>query len=312
LEAARKLVNTKGLSDKKSTLTAVLITQSFIDRFQNELTALSADRLRVEVVKTNKTTKGQVWHQVRLKGAVGDAKAGRVLSEGEQRIVSLAAFLADSEGLAATTPFIFDDPISSLDQEFEESTVKRLIQLAKKRQVLVFTHRISLLTLLEDMAEPEGIEPLVVGLQREPWGTGEPSDPPLFAMKPIKVINTLLSDRVPLARKIFTEKGTAAYAPEAKSICSDLRIALERLIECTLLNEVILRFRRSVTTKGRLSKLAKISPADCKMMDDLMTEYSKYEHSQPGEAPVTPPTPDKLETDLKGLKAWHEEFTKRA
>ena len=310
LETARKLVNTKALSDKKTALTTELITEAFIKRFEDELRALSAERLRVEVVKT-KTTKGQVWHQVRLKGSHGNAKAGQVLSEGEQRVVSLAAFLADSEGLASTTPFIFDDPISSLDQEFEESTVNRLIQLTRRRQVLVFTHRISLLTLLEDMATAEGIEPLVVGLQRESWGTGEPSDPPLFALKPIKVINTLLNERVPQARKIYNEKGSAAYAPEAKGICSDLRITLERLVECTLLNEVILRFRRSVTTKGRLSKLAKISPDDCKMIDDLMTEYSKYEHSQPGEAPVTPPLPDKLEADLKKLKAWHEEFTKR-
>jgi hypothetical protein len=131
------------------------------------------------------------------------------------------------------------------------------------------------------------------------------------ALKPIKVINTLLNERVPQAKKIYDEKGSAAYAPEAKGICSDLRITLERLVECTLLNEVILRFRRSVTTKGRLSKLAKIGPDDCKMIDDLMTEYSKYEHSQPGEAPVTPPLPAKLDADLKKLKAWHEEFIKR-
>jgi len=233
------------------------------------------------------------------------------LSEGEQRVVSLAAFLADSEGGGATAPFIFDDPISSLDQDYEEATVKRLVTLAKKRQVIVFTHRISLLTFLEDVAESEGIKPRVVGLQKESWGTGEPSTPPLFAMKPDKVINLLLNDRVPRARKVLADEGTEAYSIQAKAICSEIRVAIERLVESTLLNGIVLRFRRPVNTLNKLDKLSKIKPADCKLIDDLMTEYSKYEHSQSGEAPVAMPDPDQLERDLRRLQVWQEEFSKR-
>jgi hypothetical protein len=42
-----------------------------------------------------------------------------------------------------------------------------------------------------------------------------------------------------------------------------------------------------------------------------MTKYSRYEHSQPAEAPVTLPEPDELETDFNGLKQWQTEFKDR-
>lgn len=310
LEAARRLLNTKALSDKKTLLTSEIVTEAFIKRFDDELKSLSPSRrLRAEVVKT-KTTKGHVWHQIKLSGAQGDAKTGDVLSEGEQRIVSIAAFLAESEGLGANTPFIFDDPISSLDQEFEEATVRRLIDLAKKRQVIVFTHRISLQVLLEALADTEKLEQATISIQREPWGTGEPSAAPFFALRPDKAINQLISERLPRLRKIFTSDGTAAYAPEAKSVCSEIRIIIERLLEHTLLSGVVLRFRRSIQTQ-QISSISKIKPEDCKMVEAYMTEYSKHEHSQPNETPVVPPTPDKIEADLKFLKEWYSEFTNR-
>jgi hypothetical protein len=43
----------------------------------------------------------------------------------------------------------------------------------------------------------------------------------------------------------------------------------------------------------------------------MMTKYSKYEHSQPSEAPVFLPEPNELDTDFKNLKKWLDEFTKR-
>ena len=58
--------------------------------------------------------------------------------------MSIAAFLADVEAETASTPCVFDDPISSLDQDYEELTAARLVELCKVRQVIVFTHRLGL------------------------------------------------------------------------------------------------------------------------------------------------------------------------
>jgi hypothetical protein len=151
LEEAKRLTSTQGLSTKKSDLSDRLVTEAYIGRFQKELKALGAPHIKVELQKT-RAQRGHVYHQIRLKGCTGFSTK-EILSEGESRIVSLAAFLADVEGRQGKAPFIFDDPISSLDQDYEEAAVVRLVELSKNRQVIVFTHRLSLLTLLEEAEE---------------------------------------------------------------------------------------------------------------------------------------------------------------
>lgn len=309
-EAARKLTNTMALSKKKSELAQSLVSDAFIKRFNSELMALSAARTQVELVQT-RTDKGHVFHQICLKNAIITVPTSDVLSEGERRVVSLAAFVADIEGMAANAPIVFDDPITSLDQDYEESVVARLAALAKNRQVIVFTHRLSMLTHLEEAAKAAGVASRTVALNREPWGTGEPGETPFSARKPDKVINGLLNERLARARRVLTERGKAEYDLHAKAICSDVRILVERLVEDTLLNEVVRRFRRAVHTQNKIGGLAKIKPEDCQMIDELMTKYSRYEHSQPNEAPVALPEPDDIAADLTRLQTWLKEFSER-
>ena len=310
LEEARKLANTQALSTKKSSLADVLVTEAFKTRFETELKTLGASRVRVAISKT-KTVKGQVWHQIKLTDTAVAAKTGDILSEGEFRIVSLAAFLADMVAGNSMAPFIFDDPISSLDQDFEELTAARLVGLSKSRQVIVFTHRLSLLAMLGDAAEKAAMQYRVVSVLRESWGTGEPNEPPLSTQKPKQALNSLTDQRLPKAKKVWTDQGSAPYQIEAKALCSDIRITIERLIENELLADVVQRFRRPIHTLGKIEKLARIKPADCTFLDSMMTKYSRYEHSQPAEAPVPLPEPAELAADLQNLKGWLDEFTAR-
>ena len=94
-------------------------------------------------------------------------------------------------------------------------------------------------------------------------------------------------------------------------MCSDIRILIERMIETDLLSGVLERFRRAVHTVNKLNKLAKINEEDCKFIDELMTKYSRYEHSQPDESPVELPDPDELQKDMDTLRDWREEFVRR-
>ena len=309
LEKAKRLTDTRGLSRKKGEIAEALITEAFVKRFRNELAALGASRVKVELVK-KRVEHGRVLHELRLAKARSGVPRD-VLSEGEHRVVSLAAFLADVTGKLQPAPFVFDDPISSLDQDFEEAVVQRLVRLASDRQVIVFTHRVSLLVLLQEYGKREGREPKVTCVRCEPWGTGEPGDTPLFAKKPDKALNALLNENLAKARKAHDEEGQTAYAPLAKAICSDFRILLERMIECELLADVVQRFRRAVNTQGKLDKLARITAEDCKLFDNMMTKYSRYEHSQPNEAPVAPPAPDELKADLEALRDWRVDFVNR-
>ncbi len=146
------LTKTNALTAMKNELAEEELTKGYQARFAAELEALGGKRLRVKPVAI-KEGKGKIVFKLVLDGAVRAAEPNTVLSDGEMRLVALAAFLADITGIGHPTPFVFDDPISSLDQDFEERVVARLVALARTRQVIVFTHRLSLTTLLDEAVE---------------------------------------------------------------------------------------------------------------------------------------------------------------
>lgn len=307
LRKAQGLTDTYALSRRKSILADELITTAYMDRFKDELTKLKAGHLLVEIKKT-RTEVGRVFHRITLRNAVRDVRTTDVLSEGEFRIVSLAAFLADTEGRGAKTTFVFDDPISSLDQVYEESTAQRLVSLCKHRQVVVFTHRLSLVGSLQKYAEAEKVADELVCLSS--YTTGEIVPLPIECDKTATAVNRLLGERLAFARKALTA-GDAAYEREAKGICRDIRVLIERIVEVDLTGGIIRRYSPEVNTKGKLHYLALVMPEDCKFVDDYMTKYSRYEHSQPDEAPVALPKPDEIETDLKAIAAFISAVQKR-
>ena len=303
-----KSVNTSAISKEAGRVSKVLVTEAFVDRFNNELKLLGASKITVELVKT-KASLGRVYHKTQLKGLNPQharSKAMSVLSEGEQRIVSLAAFLADVSGKPNSAPFIFDDPISSLDQTYEEHTAKRLVTLSANRQVIVFTHRLSLLGQLIDNGGA-----VCRYIRREPWGCGEHGDIPLFGRRPVNAVKELKNNRLSAARKVYDMHGFESYYPLAKAICSDFRILLERIVETELLADVIKRHRREIQTKNKISSLAKITKDDCDLIEKLMSEISCFEHSQSEESPLDIPEPDILDGYLESIINWHETFKTR-
>ena len=117
--------------------------------------------------------------------------------------------------------------------------------------------------------------------------------------------------RLSAARKIFKEQGSESYYPLAKSICSDFRILLERLVEFELLADVVTRHRREIHTKGKIHKLAKITTEDCELIEQLMSDFSCFEHSQSNDSSIEIPEPEALEAALTKVIDWHDEFNKR-
>lgn len=304
LKAAARSADTSGITSQSTKLSALLITDAFATRFQEELKKLGAGRLQVQIEKSG-SSKGVIKHRIKLTGIDDDIESASILSEGEFRIVSIAAFLADVESRGGSTPFLFDDPISSMDEDYEYKVAKRLVELAKGRQVIVFTHRLTLLNNLDTVGTKEGLDLNLVALRRLPnGGTGDTSGIPIWADKPDKVLNALISDRLAKLKKLKEADDVEAYGESAKALCSDFRIVVERLFETELLSDVVRRFRREVMTKGKLKHLPLIEASDCKLLDDLMTDYSFFEHSQPEEAPVQPPEFEKLKADMERLQTW--------
>lgn len=268
------------ISLKAGKISEVAITDAYIKRFNEELEKLGAKRIRVELVKT-RTENGKALHAVQLKGLNNQAsKPMEILSEGERRIVSLAAFLADVQARPVKSTFVFDDPISSLDQEYEEKTVNRLIELSQDRQVIVFTHRLSLASILDSKMEDLDI----VCIEQERWGAGEPNEIAIKGKKPEGILKKLRDEYLSRARKALQEQGSTYYYPLALALCVDLRKTIERIVEIVFLSDIVQRHRREINTQGKIQGLAKISLKDCALVEKHMSKYSVYMHSQSSEA----------------------------
>ena len=264
----------------------------------------------VELHKT-KSEKGRVWHEVKITGAPNHISAGDVLSDGEFRAISVAAFLADADSRVGSAPIVFDDPISSLDQRYEVAIAKRLVEKAKTQQVIVFTHRLSLLAVLESNAKDEGVTASVTAIGPEGKKRGVPRQPPAYAQNTKKTLNALCNQRMSSARRSLATDGWDGYEPLAQAICRDTRATLERMVERDLLFEIVRRFHPELQTKGKLRGLAKIEISDCEFIDDMMSYFSKFIHSQSEETPNPPPEADELEKALNKIKDWRDNFDAR-
>jgi energy-coupling factor transporter ATP-binding protein EcfA2 len=118
-----------------------LINQSFDALFLEECEALRAPSLKVQFV-------GREGKAQRRKVLSGKHKPSKVLSEGEQKVLALADFLAEARLAGITAPVIFDDPVSSLDHRRIKEVAQRIARLADDNQVIVFTHDILFATTL--------------------------------------------------------------------------------------------------------------------------------------------------------------------
>lgn len=123
-----------------------MINESFDTLFSEECVALRAPTLDIEFV-------GRQGRAQRRKVLTGKHKPSTVLSEGEQKVLAMADFLAEARLAGITAPVIFDDPVSSLDHRRINEVAQRVTLLAETTQVIVFTHDIffasTLLALME-------------------------------------------------------------------------------------------------------------------------------------------------------------------
>ncbi|MFC1601806.1 AAA family ATPase, partial [Candidatus Sumerlaeota bacterium] len=276
LKRAKGTADTGDLSRMKSKIAEELITEGYLRRFETEKKNLGCDHLAVELFK-RRTSKGRALHVIRLKDARQDASARDVLSEGEFRVISLAAFFADVTGRRGRAPIVLDDPVSSLDERYAGKVADRIVELSKTRQVIVFTHRLRLVVQIKEKADQSASGWQVHGMK----SPGEPTEEELDKRKPLKAVRDLLNEALPRMEKARDNE----HELTADGLCTKIRKIVERAIEFNFLNNVVGRYRQNIMTKGKLQELAKIQIDDCKFLENMMSRYSYDMHSQPDEAP---------------------------
>ncbi|KPB81758.1 Uncharacterized protein AC505_2485 [Pseudomonas syringae pv. maculicola] len=318
IEKAARSAATNALTTKKNELAKTELDAGYQARFVEELKLLGGHRIPI-VPQSKSGGKGKITFGLNLVGAHGSHGLDYILSEGETRIAALAAFLADTTGSNQLAPFIFDDPISSLDQDFEEKVVERLVSLAQTRQVIIFTHRLSLVAQVEAVAKKweqipgmPTIKPTLTSLQRMAKTAGIVATASARDLKPESAVRGLVDNTLTRLKKHQEKAEVEAYESLGKSACSDFRIIVEKTIEFILLADVVGRFRRAINTQGKLHKVAKVTNEDCLFIDDLMTRYSVFEHAQSDELSSSALELDVFEADVIALQKWLAEFSSRA
>lgn len=138
LERCQKETVTRSISTLAKTAAQHLLTDSLKNKFQEELDALGLAGLKVSLSEMGARS-GQSYMQITL---TENYRTQDILSEGEQKGIALALFIAERRMLQSKNPIIMDDPVNSLDHVYTARFIGRLVQLGN--QVIIFSHNILL------------------------------------------------------------------------------------------------------------------------------------------------------------------------
>ncbi|HQT74827.1 MAG TPA: AAA family ATPase [Acidiphilium sp.] len=304
IEKASKDTATNKITTQSARIAEALVTNRLRGRFAIEVDKLGVAGLAIELQQA-KTTAGVPFFQVRLINKPNEP-VGKVLSEGEHRCVALAAFLAELSTIEAQSAIVFDDPVSSLDHLHRDKVAVRLAEAGQTRQVIVFTHDMAFLLLLDEACRAtKDREATLVAYRLISRGTENAGychqDPPANVMPLDKVIEGMKAHLANV--EIHFERGDQAkWLREVTSFQDQLRTAWERAVE-EVVGPVIRRLSRKVDTTG-LIKLTVLTDTDCTTMREAFGRCSALLHSQPGEINPQLAAPSVIEVEIDTLEKW--------
>jgi AAA domain len=301
--------STATITRKSTELTKELVTDQLRSAFQDELAKLDFTHLALEVQPAG-AAKGSNFHRLVFSNAPS-VSVVEVLSEGESRTLSLAAFLTELSTASSQSAIIFDDPVSSLDHIWRERIARRIVVEAKRRQVIVFTHDLLFLRLLLDESAKQGVPCENQYVRREGQAGVLSPDLPWLAM-PIKERIGKLRVLWQAAEKTHRTSGQDAYESAAREIYGFLREAWERAITEVLLNDVVERYRPSIETK-KLRFLHDITKGDCETVEKEMGDCSRWlrGHDQAAADGTPVPAPAALKERIDELEKWTKAVKQR-
>lgn len=310
LKKAAGTTDTSRLSRKGGELKQRYLVDSLKDTFNTELQSIYRDGLIVELQQA-KTRYGVTYSEIVLSSATAprtDLKPEEVMSESEQKVISLAGYFAELSLSPHTSAIVLDDPITSLDHFNIERIAKRIVQESSKRQVIVFTHNVVFASHLMDEADAQSVLMAAKTISKMPQPGTVSEGLPWDAM-PVKARVGWLRDKLQTLGAAHRNGEVDAYNEGSEFFYKKLRETWERGIEEHLFANVVKRYKRDVET-SRLRNV-KIIDTDYDVVDENMSRCSSFVHDSPGEDTVQIPTPDQLEQDLNKLTTWVDEIKRR-
>jgi energy-coupling factor transporter ATP-binding protein EcfA2 len=305
LKTALDTTNTRPLSLKSKDISQKLVTSVLRDAFAAEVSALGIPDLHVELVDDG-AKKGEQQFRLRLVSGAQIALS-RVLSEGEFRMVALAAFLAELRVVGDVCGIVFDDPVSSLDHRHRHAVAHRLVREARSRQVIVFTHDLFFLLLLQRAAK-DGAIPAVHYQHIFRGALGERKPGIITADLPVGALDTRHAIRMMqhrLARMAADVGGSEApWIEQAEALCDQLRKTWERALE-QVIGAVLHRHAHQM----RFNRIRELAVLDGQDVEEALDGYgwcSRHMHAEAPAGPRPVPTPEDFERRFGQLLNWSE------
>lgn len=297
---------TTAISRKSTDISKTIATKEVADALNVELKRLNVHELKV--MMKPESPGGKTRFKLVLE-VQGNATAKDILSEGEQRAIAIASFLTEVNLSKQRGGIIFDDPVSSLDHRRRWYVAKRLVEEAQKRQVIILTHDIYFLCILQQEADAAGIDFAPQCIRKALAGFGVHSDRlPFDAMSTSKRVKSIR-----LMHEATARAHKAGDDDEAKRLTRDayynLRLAWERGVEEILFQGSVMRFDEGISTQ-KLSYVV-VEDADYAEIDRGMTKCSKFAHDPALAAHLPTPHPDELLADIEALENWRKSVETR-
>lgn len=304
LQTARTSLNTAPMTTKSSDLARTYVTQAVSDRFVRESERLKLDHV---ILGDKGGAKGKLRHKPALLGA-GSHIPSEVLSEGEQTAAGLAGLFTEVTFDDTKSAIVLDDPVSSLDHERRDKAAKRIAELAKDRQVIVFTHDLMFLGELVKAAIDQKVVLTERSIERN--GDGVPGlviEGYPWKAKDAQERLTDLQTRLHQLKKDKAGYTSEEYELRSSDWAGRLSETWERLVRSEVINQVVDRSTTEVRPK-MFRMLAKITEEDDKDFQAGYSEVSKWarRHDKSEEISYTAPNTEELQAELDRAVSWRK------
>ncbi|MBB2976136.1 hypothetical protein FHX49_001706 [Microbacterium endophyticum] len=287
----------RGVTELAKFASDQLVNESFDALFIEECEALRAPILKVEFI-------GRQGKAQRRKVLTSKHRPPKVLSEGEQKVLAMADFLAEARLSGISAPVIFDDPVSSLDHRRIDEVADRVARLAEQTQVIVFTHDVLFAAALISRFEKTKRCRFYQITDEGGKGKVTPASGPRWDS--ISELAKKVNVTIETARKAEGDARDALV----RTGYGWLRSWCEVFTEMELLKGVTQRYQPNV----RMTTLSDINieqlPAAIETVTRLFEDACRYidSHSQPLPALGVTPTLADLERDWAELKAVRQNY----
>lgn len=295
--------NTRSITMKVSELTRAYVTEAADNFFTREAKNLGLEHVRF---KATKARQGTQLHKADFQGACTGAQLTNVLSEGEQTSLGFVGFLTEAHFDTSKSALIFDDPVSSLDHMKRNSVARRIVELAKDKQVVVFTHDVAFTMLLHKAAKQCNVSYTTRGIERrrkaEPGYTTEHH--PWTAKDSGQRVDALRQEVAALRR---SEGGMSEeeYQRETENIAGHMSQTWERILS-QVIAEPLVDFASLEVRVQKLRIIGRVTEEDVKTYDNSYSRISGWasRHDRHPELNYVPPTVEELQTEIEVIADW--------